>query len=142
MILGFGGNEAVNKFLNMENYKRDLVRVLNLVREGRREMSCMLMGPLDQGERNDRGAVVTVDVLPKIVEAQRQVAKEQGCAFYDVFAAMGGAGAMGEWFKARPKLSASDFKHATPAGYELIGNLYYRALLKAFAGYLATGERS
>ena len=46
------------------------------------------------------------------------------------------------WLKSRPRLSTSDLRHATPAGYELIGNLYYRAMLKAFAGYLASGESS
>jgi hypothetical protein len=27
-------------------------------------------------------------------------------------------------------------RHATPEGYELVGNLYYKALLKAFAAHL------
>jgi lysophospholipase L1-like esterase len=142
LVLGFGGNESGNKWLNLEQYARDLVRVIGLMRSAKRDMSCLLLGPLDQAERNERGAIVTLEVLPKIVQVQRRVAKEQGCAFYDVFSAMGGAGSMGEWLKSRPRLSTSDLRHATPAGYEVIGNLYYRAMLKAFAGYLADGGSS
>jgi lysophospholipase L1-like esterase len=142
LVLGFGGNESGNNRLNIDQYSRELVRVMNLMRSGKPGMSCLLLGPLDQAERNERGIVVTLESLPKIVEAQRRIAKEQGCAFYDVFTAMGGAGSMGAWLKARPHLSSSDLRHATPAGYEIIGNLFYRALLKAFAGYLASGESS
>jgi lysophospholipase L1-like esterase len=79
--------------------------------------------------------------VPKIAEAQRRVAAKKGCAFFDAFSAMGGEGAMAEWLKARPRLATSDLRHATPAGYDLIGNLYYKALLKAFADYL-TGRGS
>jgi lysophospholipase L1-like esterase len=143
LVLGFGGNESGNPRLNIEQYSRDLVRVIELMRSGKSGMSCLLLGPLDQAERNERGAVVTLEVLPKIVQAQRIVAKQQGCAFYDVFSAMGGSGSMAAWLKARPRLSTSDLRHATPAGYEIIGNLYYRAMLKAFAAYLTdTGSSS
>ena len=30
----------------------------------------------------------------------------------------------------------ADFRHATPAGYEVIGNLFYKALLAGFAEHL------
>jgi hypothetical protein len=99
-------------------------------------MSCLLFGPLDQAERNERGAIVTLEKLPQIVEVQRSVAKREGCAFFDTYAAMGGEGSIARWRKARPRLATSDLRHATPEGYELTGNLYYKALLKAFAAHL------
>ena len=133
LVLAFGGNESANRWLNIEQYKRDMTKVVQHMRSGKPKVPCLLFAPLDQGERDKRGKVVTVDVLPKIVEAQRQVAKQQGCAFFDAFTAMGGEGAMGKWIKSRPKLATSDLRHATPAGYEVIGNLYYKALLEAFA---------
>lgn len=138
IVLAYGGNESVNSKLNIANYKQQLVQVLQHVRSGRPEMACMLMGPLDKGERNAQGAIVTLDILPKIVQAQREVSKEQGCAFFDVYSAMGGPGSMGRWSKARPRLAWADYRHATAAGYEVIGNLYYRALMKAFAAYVSS----
>jgi lysophospholipase L1-like esterase len=137
LVLGFGGNESGNKWLNLANYERELVKVVRHMRAGRTEMSCLLFAPLDQGERDARGRVVTLATVPKIVEVQRRVAGKEGCAFFDTFSAMGGEGAMAEWLRAKPRLATSDLRHATPAGYDLIGNAYYKALLKAFADYLS-----
>jgi lysophospholipase L1-like esterase len=133
LVLGFGGNESANAWLQPAQYEKDLTEVVRLMKSGRPEMSCLLFGPLDQGERDERGKVVTVKVLPKIVDVQRRVAKAEGCAFFDAFAAMGGPGAMAQWIKSRPRLATSDLRHATPAGYEVIGNMYYKALLAAFS---------
>ena len=52
---------------------------------------------------------------------------------------MGGENAMRRWYKARPRLAMGDFRHATPAGYEIIGNMFYKALLAGFADYLSDG---
>lgn len=138
LVLGFGGNESGNKWLNIDKYEAELERVVDHMRAERTGMSCMLFGPLDQAERNERGRVVTLATIPKIVEAQRRVAAKKGCAFFDAFSAMGGEGAMAKWVRARPRLAISDLRHATPAGYEVIGTLYYKALMKAFAEYLST----
>jgi lysophospholipase L1-like esterase len=137
LVLSFGGNETDNPWLNIEQYERRLTQVVRLMRSSKPEMACLLLGPLDQAERNQRGQIVTIKSLPKIVEMQRKVAVQEKCAFFDTYTAMGGAGAMAAWLKSRPRLATSDLHHATPAGYEVIGNMYYKALLKALADYLA-----
>jgi lysophospholipase L1-like esterase len=137
LVLGFGGNEAGNDKLNMQRYAANLVEVIRMMRAGKPEMSCLLFGPLDQGERNARGDIQTLHALPGIVDVQRQVAKEQGCAFFDTYKAMGGYGAVGRWYNARPRLFSPDLRHATPGGYAIIGDMYYQALLKGFAEYLS-----
>ncbi|MET0391362.1 MAG: GDSL-type esterase/lipase family protein [Polyangiales bacterium] len=138
LVLGFGGNEAGNDALDMRRYGQKLADVIKLMRAGKpTTMSCLLFGPLDQGERNPRGDVVTLRSLPGIVDVQRRVAAEQGCAFFDTYKGMGGQGAVGRWYRARPRLFSPDFRHATPAGYALIGDMYYRALLKGFADHLS-----
>ena len=43
---------------------------------------------------------------------------------------------MRAWFRTEPRLAFGDFRHATPAGYRVIGNMLYKALLKGFADYL------
>ena len=137
LVIAFGGNEAGDERMNMEKYREGLAKVVRAVRAGRPEASCLLMAPLDQGEVGPRGGVRTMPTIPKIVESQRQVAAEEGCAFFDTWKAMGGNGAMGRWYKSRPRLGWGDYRHASPAGYEVIGNLFYKALLKGFTGWLA-----
>jgi hypothetical protein len=96
-----------------------------------------VFAPLDQAQRDERGRVTTLPTVPAIVEAQRRAAHREGCAFWDTFQAMGGEGAMERWYRTRPRLALGDFRHATPAGYEAIGNMFYKALLKDFARYLS-----
>jgi len=93
------------------------------------------MAPLDQGTKV-RGRVVTISNVPMMVSVQEEVAAEEGCAFFNTFEAMGGEGAMGRWYRSKPKLASSDLRHATPRGYRAIGNLFYKALMSGFDGYL------
>ncbi|GAB4201213.1 MAG: SGNH/GDSL hydrolase family protein [Sandaracinaceae bacterium] len=136
VIVAFGGNDA-DDLRSEEEFFDIFRRVAHLVREARPEASCLLFAPLDQAERDERGRVVTLPSVPRIVTAMRRAAEAEGCAFFDTWSAMGGEGAMGRWFRRTPRLSSGDFRHATPAGYRVIGNLFYRALLDGFADYLA-----
>lgn len=140
LIIAFGGNEASDKGMSRKWYEKNLTEVVRFVREGSPEASCLIMAPLDQGEVGPRGKVRTIPLVKRIVEVQRKVAFAQGCAFFDTFMAMGGPGAMGRWHRSRPRLGWGDYRHATPAGYEVIGNLFYKALLKGFADFLERNQ--
>lgn len=140
VIIAFGGNDADDN-RSEEDFFETFRQVAQLVRRARPEASCLLFAPLDQAERDTRGRVVTLAPVPRIVAASRRAAEAEGCAFFDTWTAMGGEGAMGRWFRRTPRLSSGDFRHATPAGYRVIGNLFYRALLAGFRDHLA-GERA
>jgi lysophospholipase L1-like esterase len=140
LVLAFGGNEAGNDWLDPARYAQSLRKVIHLMRAGKPEMSCLLFAPLDQAERTPRGRIITLSLLPAIVLTQREVAISEGCAFFDTWTAMGGEGAMERWYEARPRLVSSDLRHATPAGYAILGTAYYKAMLESFANYLAHGD--
>jgi lysophospholipase L1-like esterase len=135
IVLGFGGNEASDDRPE-EAFYEDYLQVLNRMRQGREDLSCLVFAPLDQARRH-RGRIRTLPTIPLIVAAQRRAAFDSGCAFYDTWQAMGGEDAMRRWYKAQPRLAMGDFRHATPAGYEIIGNMFYKALLAGFADYLS-----
>ena len=137
LILAFGGNECGDSGMDFGIYRMNLKKTIGLIRAGKPDASCMLLAPLDQGEVDSRGNVRTIPIVPKIVESQRAVAAEAGCAFFDTFTAMGGEGAMGRWYKARPRLGWGDYRHATPAGYEVVGNMIYKAVMAGFVDWLA-----
>ena len=138
IVLGFGGNEASDERTE-DAFYTDYLDVLKRMRQGREDLGCLVFSPLDQATR-ERGRIRTLDTIPLIVSAQRRAAFDSGCAFYDTWQAMGGTDAMRRWYKARPRLAMGDFRHATPAGYEIIGNMFYKALLAGFADYLAAGS--
>jgi lysophospholipase L1-like esterase len=138
IVLGFGGNEASDDRTE-DHFYEDYVEVLGRMRQGREDLGCLVFSPLDQAHR-ERGRIRTLPTIPPIIEAQRRAAFESGCAFYDTWQAMGGEDAMRHWYEARPRLAMGDFRHATPAGYEIIGNMFYKAILAGFADYLADGS--
>lgn len=135
IVLGFGGNEASDDRTEQMFYE-DYVKVLRRMRQGREDLACLVFAPLDQARRT-RGRIRTLPTIPLIVAAQRRAAIDSDCAFYDTWRAMGGEDAMRRWYKARPRLAMGDFRHATPAGYEIIGNMFYKAILAGFADYLS-----
>ncbi len=135
IVLGFGGNDADDPH-TPEQFERDFRRVARMVRRARPEAACLLVAPLDQAVRDERGVISTIEQVPVIVEAERRAASAEGCAFFDTYAAMGGEGSMRRWFRSTPRLAFGDYRHATPAGYTVIGNMIYKALLKGFADFL------
>lgn len=137
VVIAFGGNDADDdrSVADFEVIFRDVAR---LIRTARPSASCLLFAPIDQGERDERGRVRTLPSVSRIVTGMRNAAASEGCAFFDAFEAMGGEGTMSRW--SRRGLSSSDYRHATPAGYRVVGNLFYQALLEGFAQWIAAGE--
>ena len=136
LVIAFGGNEASDNKTE-ESYYKDYLAIIDKMRDPGSEVSCLVMSPLDQASRR-RGRITTLPTIPRIISAQRRAAADRGCAFFNTFEAMGGKDSMGRWYRARPRLAMGDFRHATPLGYETIGNLFYKALLAGFSGFLKT----
>jgi len=136
VVLGFGGNEAADN-IQPDHYQASYEEVIDRMRAGREDLGCLVFAPLDQGEMGSRRRVVTMASIPDIVAAQRAAARSRGCAFFDTWQAMGGEGAMGRWYDAHPRLALGDFRHATPAGYEVIAHMFVKAMLEGFARWLA-----
>ncbi len=138
LVLGFGGNEASDSIVEAR-YEEDFRQVIRHMRGEREDLACLIVAPMDQAERRG-GAIRTFRSVPRIVRAQRRAAAAEGCAFFDTFEAMGGAGAMARWYRSRPALALSDFRHATDDGYLVIGNMLHKAILAGYAAWLREGH--
>jgi lysophospholipase L1-like esterase len=133
-VLMFGGNDMIREGLTQEQYEKEYREVLQLIRGAKPDMDCLVMAPLDHGER--KGVrIVSRPIVPILVEAQRAAAKAEGCAFFDTYMAMGGEGSAGRWYKQEPRLIGGDLGHATMKGHVVIGEMVYRALLHEYVAY-------
>lgn len=132
LVLLYGTNEAGDDDLDLERYAARLADVLERVRGAAPEASCLVVGPPDLSRRERRRWLGTPELLPQLVERQRALAAAAGCAFFDLFAAMGGAGAMDRWVAAEPALGARDRVHLTARGYRRLGEALAAALLRAY----------
>ena len=65
-------------------------------------------------------------------KAFRELAQEFDAAFWDWYGVMGGAGSMAKWAEAG--LAQADKIHFTPAGYKMVGDLLFDALMDAYYG--------
>ena len=127
------GNDMIRR-ISMETYQQEMQEVLQRLRRARPEMSCLVMSPLDHGER--KGVrIESLPVVAQMVEAQRRAAQAEGCAFFDTFSAMGGEGSAGRWYRQSPRLISGDLGHLTASGHIVVGEMFYRALMEAYVAH-------
>jgi lysophospholipase L1-like esterase len=132
VILNYGTNESIYPAYVNKQYPDELRQVIARIREALPHASLLLMGPMDRGTMNASGEIVTPEILQTLIEVQRKVAAETGCAFFNTFDAMGGAGTMGRWYHAQPRLVSADFMHPLPAGAAKVGALFEGALMQDY----------
>jgi lysophospholipase L1-like esterase len=135
VVYQFGTNESGDGFLYpMADYHRTMREVIEQGQRALPEASCLVIGAMDRAVRQGQ-ELVSVRVIPSIVDEQRKVAAEVGCAFFDTYAAMGGRGSMPIWV--RRGLGQADLMHPTGAGAERISDWVFDVVLRGYAAYRA-----
>jgi lysophospholipase L1-like esterase len=132
VVLNYGTNESIYPDYVEKQYPNELRQVIARVRAALPHASILLMAPMDRGVMNSSGDIATPEALDRLVAVQKKVAGETGCAFFNTYAAMGGAGTMGRWYHAQPRLVSADFMHPLPAGAAKVGALFEEALVKSY----------
>ncbi|HYO98444.1 MAG TPA: hypothetical protein VER33_28265 [Polyangiaceae bacterium] len=139
LVYQFGANESADGLLYpMEDYHRTMKEVLAQGQRAVPEASCLVIGAMDRASKRGE-ELVSVRVIPSIVEKQRLAAAEAGCAFFDTYAAMGGSGSMPRWV--RRGLAQADFTHPSSVGADVIATWIYRALMQRYGEFVSrTGD--
>lgn len=129
VALAYGTNESGDDDQPIEEYQASLHQVLSRIREVVPEASCLLIGPSDRPLRAADGTYGPRPRTAQVIEVQRRLAAEFGCAFFDLVAFMGGEMAMIDWVRATPPLARRDHVHFTALGYQRLGEALLQALL-------------
>ncbi len=132
VVLAYGTNEAGDEDLSLSDYESSLRQVLSRIHKLAPQASCLLLGPTDRPERMDDGSFQVRAQLEAVQGLQRQIAKENGCAFFDVVAAMGGPLSIVKLARAEPPFAARDYVHLTMRGYEALGDALHTALMRGY----------
>ncbi len=98
-------------------------------------VSVIVIGPADMAEKQGTKWVSYL-LLPQLRDVMKQTAFKAGAAYWDPYAAMGGAGKIMEWVNANPPLAASDHVHFTIDGAEVIARWFYDAFIQDYENYL------
>lgn len=146
LVFLFGGNDMERNYVDlkdsMQPYYDEFGDVLKNFRAGKPGVACLIMSVTDHGQRAADESIVSRPFAKVLSTAQREVARQQGCGFFDTYEAMGGRGSVARWYRARPRLISPDFGHPTPFGHEAIASLLTDALLHGYEEYRArmTGQ--
>ncbi|MBU0489962.1 MAG: hypothetical protein KKA07_02850 [Bacteroidetes bacterium] len=133
IVLQFGLNVSGAETKDFAWYKAGMIRVVRHLQAYMPDADILLVGVCDRSYKKDM-KYQTMPSIPLLVEAQREVAKETGIAFWNLYAAMGGDSAMVRWANAKPALANKDYTHVNGKGADTLGlmlwnNLYNEYLL-------------
>jgi lysophospholipase L1-like esterase len=135
VVINYGTNEAGFASFIGKQYEGELRMAIARVHEAAPNASILLMSPMDRGERGAGNAISTMDTIPKIVDIQRRVAADTGCAFFNTFQAMGGDGTMQRWYEGKPRLVGGDLIHPTPQGAKIVATAFVEQIQKGYTRY-------
>ncbi len=140
VIINYGTNESGFSDFVDTTWGGELRRVIRRLRAALPGTSILLMSPMDRGDKDSGGNIVTLAALPRLVAMERQIAVEEHVAFFNTFEAMGGVGTMARWYASEPRLVGSDFIHPMPAGARIVGELLFSAIHKGYDDYRGAPE--
>lgn len=131
IIVQFGVNVVPYIHEDYKFYEDQFYRQLQVLRQAAPEAAVLVVGVSDMSRR-EGDAYVSYPNVEKIRDAQQNAAFRAGCAFWDLYQAMGGANSMPSWVEATPALAGRDYTHFTPRGAGLVGEMLYNALMHAY----------
>jgi hypothetical protein len=97
--------------------------------------NCLVLSMITKSHMEGDRVSVYPSVLP-MVEAQRAAARQQGCAFWNTFEAIGGAQGAQAWYDHQPRWLWHDLRHPTWLGFQELGTMLYTAVIHAFRDWL------
>ncbi|MBM7112188.1 GDSL-type esterase/lipase family protein [Archangium primigenium] len=144
LVFILGGNEAKRLEWgrsNLEEVEQGLRDFVRRARAAGPDAACLVVGPID-AVRGGTGAqrFVQRPYLDEVIAVERRIALAEGCAFFDIFSAMGGEGSLARFVEAG--LVHEDLVHPRGQGLDLLGQLITDALVTAWVEGADTPPRA
>lgn len=128
IIMEYGGNlvPGTNSG-NIEWTKKIITRQIQAIQKANPDADILFIGPADMARQKD-GEWQTYAGLNMTIRALREVALDNGAAYWDMHRVMGGNGSMIKWVNREPALGFTDHIHFTRRGAAYMGDLFCAAL--------------
>jgi hypothetical protein len=140
IILHFGVNVVNSKQKSYQWYAEGMTTVINNFRKAFPNASFLIIGAADKGWRGPEG-YTTDPAIPILLNAQRQMAQNTGCAFWSLFDAMGGTGSMVEWVKGDTVYANKDYTHFNHRGAKRVAGLLFNELMREYNVYHQSAQK-
>ncbi len=131
IVLQFGLNVASKKQLKYDYYIRQMKKVIANFKSAFPKAGILVVSI---GDREDRinGQLCTMPGVKALINYQQMMAMEEGIAFWNLYEAMGGEGAMRRMADARPAEAGRDYTHINRRGGKRIAGILFKALVHGF----------
>jgi len=128
IMMEYGGNMVPSiSTSNIDWIKKLVTRQILAIQKANPDADIIFIGPADM-ERQSDGRWKTYPALRMTIAALREVALENGVAYWDMHRVMGGNGTMSKWVKREPPLGFTDHIHFTRRGAAHMGDLFSSSL--------------
>jgi lysophospholipase L1-like esterase len=138
LLLQFGGN-VVPYISNVSYYKNAFKKELLYLKELCPGVGIVVIGPSDMATK-ENGRFVTYKKLEPVRDALKAAAQETGCAFWDMYQAMGGENSIQDFVLADPPLANPDYIHFTPKGANMMAGMFFEAVMLEYNRYLRSRQ--
>ena len=132
IILQYGGN--VVPYINAARYQTSFKRELDFMKELCPGVPVIVIGPADMS-RKVKGSFESYPGVEPVRDALKQACMDAGFAFWDLYEAMGGYNSMPSFVKTDPPLANTDYIHFSNLGINLVGEMFYNALMLEYYEY-------
>lgn len=132
VIISLGTNEANDILLSTDVFTKDLDKLVGSLRSANPGATILLTTPPDSYYKK-RYANLLVD---RIRQTILLYAERNNLACWDLYGVMGGENSILEWQK--EGLASKDLIHFTKPGYQLQGELFYKAFISHYTHYATT----
>jgi lysophospholipase L1-like esterase len=114
---------------NFNWYKRAATPVINKMKACFPKADFLIVGTGDRAFRYPEGYRSAVGI-EELIKVQASLALQTNCAFYSLYAAMGGKNSMVNWATQSPSLANKDYVHPNALGAKILGKHLFEALHK------------
>jgi lysophospholipase L1-like esterase len=126
IILQFGVNVSYPQAGGFKLYEKGISGVIGHIKDLFPESGILVISTTDRCVK-DGEAIVSDPCVTDLMKAQQRAAEKEGVAFFDLYHAMGGTGAMNEWVK--EGYAVKDYLHINRRGGKKIADLLSAGLL-------------
>ena len=135
IILQFGVNAipTMTSDKQVESFVGQLQPQVAFFKQMVPQAKVLFIGPADMGRRTS--PTLSHPMVGAVSKALKQMCLKEGVAYWDMFAAMGGEGAMSRWAQEKPSLASPDLIHFSHQGAEKIATMFTESLMLYYDYY-------
>jgi len=128
IVLQYGENVSNPKTTSYDYYKTGMIKTIRYLQSAFPGVPILLISAHDRSIKTAKGFQTSPDI-PILIKAQAEIADSTGCAFWNLYEAMGGKDSMQKYVKNVPPLASSDYTHFNQNGANLIADMLTDFLL-------------